>query len=64
MYSYVALRHKTEDSQPTIRNAQNIYNKEETETYINLFYIGHRERQDLSKLGTYESWEKGRGEEG
>ena len=60
----MALRHKTEDSQPIIHNAQNIYNKEETETYINLFNIGHKETQDLSKFGTCESWEKGRGRNG
>ena len=34
------------------------------ETYINLFYIGHRERQLLSKFGACGSWEKGRGEKG
>ena len=34
------------------------------ETYINLFYIGHRERQFLSKFGACGSWEKGRGEKG
>ena len=61
----MAFRYKTEDNQPTIHNArEHIQQKGNKETFINLFCIGHRERQDLSKLGAYGSWGKeGRGRE-
>ena len=54
----MAFRYKTEDNQSTIHNARE-HRKQSgnKEIYINLFYIGPRQRQDLRKLGACGSWE-------